>query len=82
VNIVEPQGIDRTRVRFETYVWKEALYNTGAGSDLDTVEMEDEEVVEAVQSGIRSRFYQHGRYSVSREQGTHHFHQIICQQMS
>jgi choline monooxygenase len=80
VNIVEPLDTDRTRVRFETYVWKEALYNTGAGSDLNTVEMEDEEVVEAVQQGIRSRFYQHGRYSVTREQGTHHFHRMICTQ--
>jgi len=26
------------------------------------VEMEDEEVVEAVQKGIRSRFYKQGRY--------------------
>lgn len=78
INIVEPMGIDRTRVRFETYVWKEDLFNKGAGSDLHTVEMEDEEVVEAVQAGIRSRYYRHGRYSVTREQGTHHFHRMIC----
>jgi choline monooxygenase len=34
-----------------------------------------------VQKGIRSRFYQHGRYSVTREQGTHHFHRIISEIM-
>lgn len=79
VNIVEPRGIDRTQVRFITYVWKEELFNTGAGSELDTVELEDEEVVEAVQSGIRSRFYSQGRYSVTREQGTHHFHRLIAE---
>jgi choline monooxygenase len=45
------------------------------------VEMEDEEVVEAVQKGIRSRYYGHGRYSVTREQGTHHFHRLIAQSM-
>jgi choline monooxygenase len=73
--------INRTRVRFETYVWKPELHDTGAGSGLHTVEMEDEEVVEAVQKGIHSRYYQHGRYSVTREQGTHHFHQIICAHM-
>jgi choline monooxygenase len=44
---------------------------------LDTVEYEDEEVVENVQRGVRSRFYTHGRYSVTREQGIHHFHMII-----
>ncbi|PSL44733.1 choline monooxygenase [Chitinophaga niastensis] len=78
INIVEPAGIDRCNVRFLTYVWKDDKFNTGAGSNLDTVEMEDEEVVKAVQQGVRSRFYQHGRYSVTREQGTHHFHRIIA----
>ena len=77
VNIVKPVSLHETKVSFLTYIWKEDKYNTGAGSGLDTVEMEDEEVVENVQRGIRSRFYKHGRYSVTREQGTHHFHQIV-----
>lgn len=79
INIVQPQSINQCKVSFLTYVWKgkEDKFNTGAGSDLNTVEMEDEEVVEAVQKGVRSRFYQHGRYSVTREQGTHHFHRIV-----
>ena len=77
INLVQPVSVDRTRVSFYTYVWKEALYNRGAGSQLDTVEMEDEEVVEAVQRGVRSRFYSYGRYSVTREQGLHHFHRLI-----
>jgi len=77
LNIVEPNGLGQTTVKFLTYVWKEELFNTGAGSGLDTVELEDEEVVENVQKGVRSRFYSHGRYSVTREQGTHHFHSII-----
>jgi len=77
INIVQPLSPARCKVSFLTYVWKEELFNKGAGADLDTVEMEDEEVVEAVQRGVRSRFYTHGRYSVTREQGTHHFHRII-----
>lgn len=77
INIVQPQSTGQCKVSFLTYVWKEEKFNTGAGSDLNAVEMEDEEVVEAVQLGIRSRFYEHGRYSVTREQGTHHFHRII-----
>jgi choline monooxygenase len=81
VNIINPLGLDNTRVQFQTYVWKEELFNKGAGSELNTVEMEDEEVVEAVQKGIRSRYYKHGRYSVTREQGTHHFHRLIAQSM-
>jgi len=78
INIVQPLSIDQNKVSFLTYVWKEELFNKGAGSGLDTVEMEDEEVVEAVQKGVRSRFYHHGRYSVTREQGIHHFHSLIA----
>jgi choline monooxygenase len=79
VNIVEPVSINRTRICFRTYIWKKSLFNTGAGGDLDTVEMEDEAVVENVQTGIRSRFYKHGRYSVTREQGVHHFHRLLAE---
>jgi choline monooxygenase len=79
VNIVKPQGIGESKVSFLTYVADESKFNKGAGSGLDQVEMEDEEVVEAVQKGIRSRFYSQGRYSVTREQGTHHFHRIMAE---
>jgi choline monooxygenase len=81
INVVKPVTQQQCTVSFLTYVWKDELFNRGAGSDLNSVEMEDEEVVEAVQKGIASRFYQHGRYSVTREQGTHHFHRIISQMM-
>ncbi len=79
VNIVKPIGLAETRVSFLTYVADESKYDRGAGSGLDLVEFEDEEVVEAVQRGVRSRFYKHGRYSVTREQGTHHFHRLIAE---
>jgi len=77
VNLVRPISLQETRISFYSYVWNEKKYDSGAGSNLDLVEEEDEEVVENVQRGIRSRYYRHGRYSVTREQGTHHFHQII-----
>lgn len=82
VNIVQPVSVDKTKVSFFTYMWKEEKYDRGAGSGLDKVEMEDEEVVQNVQKGIRSRFYDHGRYSVTREQGTHHFHRLIAEFMN
>lgn len=78
LNIVQPISLDKTKVSFYTYLWKEEKYDKGAGSGLDKVEMEDEEVVQNVHKGIRSRFYQHGRYSVTREKGTHHFHRLIA----
>ncbi len=79
INIVQPLAADRTKVSFITYMYDESKYNQGAGSDLDKVEMEDEEIVQNVQKGIRSRFYIKGRYSVSREKGTHHFHRLLAE---
>jgi len=79
VNIVKPVGLNETKVSFLTYIADESRFNKGAGSGLDAVELEDEEVVEAVQKGVRSRFYSHGRYSVTREQGTHQFHRILAE---
>jgi choline monooxygenase len=79
VNIVQPIDLKTTRVTFLTYICNESKFETGAGSGLDTVELEDEAVVEAVQKGVRSRYYSHGRYSVTREQGTHHFHRLIAE---
>jgi choline monooxygenase len=78
VNIVQPLAVNKTRVQFLTYMWKQEKYNMGAGSELDKVELEDEAIVINVQKGIRSRFYKHGRYSVKRETGTHHFHRLLA----
>jgi len=78
VNVVEPVSTGECRVKFFSYVWKPEKLGKGAGAGLDKVEQEDEEIVENVQRGVRSRFYQHGRYSVTREQGTHHFHSILA----
>ena len=69
-------------MEFLTYVSDESLVGEGAGGDLHRVEMEDEAVVESVQKGIRSRYYSHGRYSPTREQGTHHFHRLIAEFLS
>lgn len=78
LNVVEPRQPNLTRVSFYTFVWKPEKLQTGAGADVDTTEYEDEAVVESVQQGIRSRFYEHGRYSVKHETGTHHFHRLIA----
>jgi len=81
VNVVRPVSPSKTIVEFLTYVSDESKLDKGAGADLHSVEMEDEAVVESVQKGIRSRFYSHGRYSPTREQGTHHFHRLIAEFM-
>jgi choline monooxygenase len=76
VNIVRPISIKKTKVSFLSYVWDESKLRQGAGGDLHKVELEDEDIVQNVQKGIRSknnlsseinthtlRFYSHGRYS-------------------
>ena len=82
VNIVKPLKPDLTRVSYLTFVSDERKLNQGAGADLETVEYEDQAVVESVQKGIRSRFYSTGRYSPAREQGSHHFHRLIAEFMN
>ena len=81
VNVVRPVSPSKTVVEFLTFVRDESLIEASARADLHTVELEDEKVVESVQKGIRSRFYSHGRYSPTREQGTHHFHRLIAEFM-
>lgn len=82
VNIVKPLAVDRTKVSYRTYVWDPTRLDRGAGSSLDRVEREDEAVVEAVQKGVRSRLYDRGRYSPTREQGVHHFHRLLARALS
>ena len=78
VNLVQPLGLNRTKVTFLSYVYQPGLLGLGAGHLLDKVEMEDEAVVEGVQKGVRSHFYKSGRFSPDREKGVHHFHRLLA----
>ncbi len=82
LNIVKPVRLDKTIVSYITLISDESKMGCGAGSDLESVEMEDQHVVESVQKGIRSRFFKHGRYSAKREKGLHHFHKLIVEFMN
>ncbi len=77
LNIVKPVSVGRTKVQFKSYVWDESKLDLGAGASLEKVELEDEEIVESVQKGVLSRFYEHGRFSPKMEKGVHHFHSLI-----
>ncbi len=79
VNIVKPIDHETTEVSFISYIYDESKIDASAGALLDKVEMEDEEVVEAVQRGIQSRFYTTGRFSPTKEKGVHHFHRMLAQ---
>ena len=82
VNVVLPQGPERTLVRFEWLVLDpsrpgldEELERSFAFSD--EVQREDVAICEAVQRGLRSRLYDRGRLTVRRENGVHHFHALL-----
>ena len=77
LNVVVPLAVDRTRVIYRTWVADPSRKGRGAGGALDRVELEDEQIVEQVQRGVRSRLYERGRYSPSRETGVHHFHRLL-----
>lgn len=79
VNLVQPLSVGHTRVSFLSYVWDSAKRAEGVGSDLHRVEMEDEEIVESCQRGVRSRLYDRGRYAPRREAGVHHFHSLLAE---
>jgi len=82
VNIITPISENETKVQFRSYVWDESKLDSGAGADLDKVELEDEEIVQQVQKGVASRFYKHGRFSPTMEKGVHHFHTLISDFMN
>lgn len=82
VNIVKPIATDLTKVSFLTYVCDPDALDKGVGAGLDRVEREDEDIVEMVQKGINSRFYESGRYSPKMEKGVHHFHRMLEKYLS
>lgn len=78
LNVVEPINHEQTRVSFRTYRYRSRPFNRTL-NNLDKTEMEDEAVVESVQKGMQSRYYQQGRFSPSMEKGVHHFHRLISE---
>ena len=77
VNVVIPVSPTQCRVLYRGYVKDANLAGQGAGSVLDTVEDQDQWVIEEVQRGMASRAYDRGRYSPTQEQGVHHFHRML-----
>ena len=77
INIVIPLGSEKTKIKFLSYIWDETKLNVGAGANLDKVELEDEEIVEQVQKGVKSRYYNRGQFSPTMERGVHHFHLLL-----
>lgn len=82
-NLVLPLGPDRCRVIFDFYF----AQTEGAEAQkfiadsiavAHQVQLEDQGVCEEVQRGLKSRSYDTGRFSVKREAGGYHFHQLLA----
>ncbi len=82
INVVKPVSVDRCKVSFLFYIYDQKSFD-----EMDTLnfsaktEREDEYVVEGVQRGLRSRFYNNGRYSPKHESGVHHFHRLLSEDL-
>jgi choline monooxygenase len=82
-NLVLPLGPDRCRVIFDFYF---ADVDTADGQRFAAdsmavghqVQLEDVGICEEVQRGLKSRSYSTGRFSVRREAGGYHFHQLLA----
>ena len=85
-NLIVPLGAERTLTIFEWYFHnpdapdvRKVIEETIAFSD--EIQLEDIDICEAVQEGLRSTTYESGRYSPVRENGVHHFHGLYAQAM-
>lgn len=79
MNVIVPLAANRTRVSYFTYVWDRSRMASGAGANVDRTEREDEDIVEKVQKGVSSHFYERGRYSPEHERGVHQFHRLLTE---
>lgn len=83
INIVKPISKDYCKVDFIYFIGDEEKWEKfGKDSLAEKVEREDEYVVEGVQKGMKSRFYDTGRYSATREKGVYNFHKLVSEYMN
>ena len=81
-NLVLPLDSDHCRVVFDYYFAEtegaqaEAFMHDSMAL-ADRIQQEDMGICEQVQRGLNSRSYTAGRFSVRRENGGHHFHQLL-----
>jgi choline monooxygenase len=83
-NLIVPLGAGRTATLFDWYFrdpdsMRQQIDETVAFSD--EIQIEDIDICESVQRGLRSSTYDRGRFSPRRENGVHHFHLLYEQYM-
>jgi choline monooxygenase len=79
-NIILPLGPDRTLTIFEWFSFGGEVAQATIDFS-DEIQQEDIRICESVQKGLQSRSYTQGRFSVKRENGVHHFHGLLYEQL-
>jgi choline monooxygenase len=85
-NVVLPIGPERCCVHIDFYVSEPegAGARSFSAESVDVghkIQLEDVGICEDVQRGLASKSYDTGRYSVRREVGVHHFHQLLARRL-
>jgi len=83
INVVLPLGPNRCRVLFDFFFAnagdpQRQQFIADSIAVAHQVQLEDQTICEQVQRGLRSRTYDTGRFSVKREAGAYHFHQLLA----
>ena len=81
LNQVIPIAVDKTLIKFRSFVLEDHDYADNDAMAIHQTEMEDEKIVMQVQKGVRSRYYDRGRYSPTMEKGLHQFHMMLSEKM-
>lgn len=87
INVIVPLSHDRTLTIFE---WFYSDPGTPATWDnlqssiefSDEIQKEDIEICEYVWRNLQTGIYTQGRYSAKRENGVHHFHQLLAESLT
>ena len=77
-NIILPIGPDKTLTVFEWFSYTGDVAKATIDFS-DEIQQEDIAICESVQKGLRSAYYDRGRFSVRRENGVHHFHGLLSE---
>jgi choline monooxygenase len=85
-NLVLPLGPERCRVVFDFYFENVAgdeaqKFNAQSIAVGHQIQQEDVDICEDVQRGLASRAFDTGRFSVRREAGVYHFHQLLAEKL-
>lgn len=81
VNILKPVSHDKSLLIFEWY-FKQDMAADDMESMVkfaDEIQYEDIEICEYVQTNLKSRSYDSGRYSARHENGVHHFQALVVE---